>query len=479
MDAKTLAALVYSARGRVNSHNYRETIEFTSGDSKGSIVYTLAGRSWSEQYDDGEYRTQRGVLRSSSWSQDPNGIVVVGEGFMGTGPDTGMPAPPPVGIVLRVSTPVDAWLVASLDRDGFGRKMYVDPQTFLPIRVDNVTVNGTIVTTYDDYRDESGLKVPHHWRIDNGVARTVIAYRVTNLEALPLDEKEIEWPKTSRELVEFPDGQKDVTLPANFAGSRIYVRVFIGNRGLDFVLDTGASGIVVDQGVADQLGLKSSNLRSLVVAQRTRVGEALVPEMRIGQLAMHNVAVETVPASYVDFANATRTVGLLGFDFLATLGVTIDYQRKSVVVCRTKDFVPQEGSDTLAAILLGHQPMIDVRVNDIISHRFILDTGAPGQALLFDQFFRTHPDAVKYFTSKGHGDARGIGGSFAEESYKVHELQLGSVVFQDSTVNRVLSQSSYNFGADGLVGADLLSFFTVGLDYANQLVFLKRNDRRR
>ncbi|MGA3036285.1 MAG: aspartyl protease family protein [Vulcanimicrobiaceae bacterium] len=470
---------MYAARGIVTSRNYRETVEFASGDSRGSFVYTMAGRSWSVAYDDGIYRTMRGVVRSYSWLQDENGIVVAGQGYIGaSGPDTGRPAPPPLGIVMRVSTPVDAWLVSALDGNGFGRKMYVDPQTYLPTRVETITVNGAIVTTYDDYRNESGQNFPHHWKIDDGVSRVVTDYRLLRVEQLPVDQTEIEWPKTSRELVEFPEGQKEVELPANFVGSRIYVRLFIGNRGLDFVLDTGAAGIVMDRAVADQLGLKTTGQHSVVVAQRTTAGLATVPEMRVGPLFMHNVVVQTVPASYIDFSHATRSVGLLGFDFLATLGVTIDYQRKTVAVCRTNDFMPPDGSDTLDARMLTRQPVVDLRINDILSHGFILDTGAPGQALLFDQFFRTHPDALKYFTARGQTEARGIGGSFEQESYRVHEVQLGSVVFRDYTLNRVLSRSSYNVGVDGLVGADFLSYFTVGLDYANQRVYLKRNDRR-
>ncbi len=50
---------------------------------------------------------------------------------------------------------------------------------------------------------------------------------------------------------------------------------------MDFLLDTGASGIFIDIGLAKTLGLKLVNATSVVTAQRYTSYDATIPEMHV------------------------------------------------------------------------------------------------------------------------------------------------------------------------------------------------------
>ena len=224
--------------------------------------------------------------------------------------------------------------------------------------------------------------------------------------------------------MEFPAGTAAVDLPVQF-GSHIYATVTIGGTGYQFVLDTGASGIAVDSKVAQVLGLRLYGEHGHVVAGRTTVARSVVPEMRIGSLVMRDVAVGVVPLGSID-RGGVRMAGLLGFDFLAQLGVTIDYERRRVSVVPSAAFRPPEESHTfaLAARLGRGVPLVSISLDGMLAERFVLDTGGVGNFLVFDYFMRRNPYAFREtadaFPFARNPKLSGVGGAFSVAPAFVH-----------------------------------------------------------
>ncbi|MBC5811215.1 MAG: aspartyl protease family protein [Candidatus Eremiobacteraeota bacterium] len=261
-----------------------------------------------------------------------------------------------------------------------------------------------------------------------------------------------------------------------FGRSHIYVRVMIAGRGLDFVLDTGASGITIDAAVGHELGLQEYGRRSAVTAGRYTTARTIVPEMRIGTLTMKNVAVQEIPHGW-QTASDVKEVGLLGFDFLAELGVTIDYERQRVTVVPGTEYVaPTDRHMIPLTVRLGTgQPRTDVTINGALGERWVLDTGGAGTFLIFDYFARRHPEALK--NSEGARDTHepklyGVGGPIPTQSYQIAALKLGTVTFRDFAGYRVMGATAYASTDDGIIGAEFLRLFTVGLDYGQSRVYL-------
>ena len=453
----------------------RTTVTTSSNGTTTTVRYAVRGDEWREVVERGPFHTEFGKTKDAEWHQNDNGQTVIDE------PDPGAAKPESTTTtVTRVHAPLEAWLIAKLNNRGRGSREFVDPESWRIVRDEDVTANGTITTVYDDFRSDGGRVFAHHWHTEDGYARTKSDTRVTAYETGDVPASEVAMPNSRRRLVTFPAGVQTVTLPAKFARQHVIVRLMVGTRGLDFLLDTGAGGITLDNEVAQQLGLFAYGQQSAVTAQRYTTARAIVPEMHLGDLVMRDVAVHLAP-SVGEIEPGYKAVGLLGFDFLSELGVTIDYEKKQVTVVREPDYVAPKGNHvfTLDVRIGDGSPYVSVKINEALSERFIIDTGHAGTFMIFDAFARKHPEAL---VDKGGGGALrnvqyyGVGGTIETRPYQLASVKVGWLNFLDFVGFRVTNDRSYDFGSDdGVIGSDFLKLFTVGLDYANSHVYLVPN----
>nr|MDP9106711.1 retroviral-like aspartic protease family protein [Candidatus Eremiobacteraeota bacterium] len=335
-----------------------------------------------------------------------------------------------------------------------------------------------VTTTYDDVRDDGGRVFAHRWHVDNTVAQTTSDSRVTEFAPGDVADAELERPPSRRALVTFPDGVTSADLPADFA-EHVYVAVRIGETNVDFVLDTGASGIVVDANVARRIGLQLYGEHSHVVAGRATYARAAVPELHVGALTMRDVVVGVVPLGWTG-RRGGRIGGLLGFDFLAQLGVTIDYERRRVTVVPSGAYAAPSAPQTIAlAARFGRGiPLVTASFDGAVAERIGLDTGASGSFLLFDYFTRRNPSALPQGPTTGFdgpGAQTGVGGPFSTSLVLAGTIELGTFALPAVLGARVTSERSYAQDIDGVIGDNVLRWFTVGFDYAHERVYLTPN----
>ena len=127
-----------------------------------------------------------------------------------------------------------------------------------------------MVSTYGDFRVTNGKTKPWHFDQADDHPESDQHYQlVSKIAPAAISDAEVAVPGTLREVVVFPTGVNIVRLPARIERGRILVRVTINGRGLDFPLDSGASGIVIDRDVARSLGLELLGRRSQTIAHRS------------------------------------------------------------------------------------------------------------------------------------------------------------------------------------------------------------------
>jgi predicted aspartyl protease len=110
--------------------------------------------------------------------------------------------------------------------------------------------------------------------------------------------------------------------------------VFIGGHGpFAFALDTGASHSVIDQDLADRLGLPSAGPAVEVtgVAATAEAGQVRVGGWRVGDVLLPGDTVVTIGLSEPNRRLKMR--GLLGSDVLSRFGaVTVDYDHQKLLL---------------------------------------------------------------------------------------------------------------------------------------------------
>jgi Aspartyl protease len=421
----------------------------------------------------GPFRTARGTSHGQRWHQNENGETIL---------DRAEPSQTEHAVtqtLARVHDPLEAWEITTTFASGHVTRFYYDPKTYYVIRTERTAAGFTSHTAFDDFHTDSRGRV-RFWHYSGGDDRpdNDFDFHLTRDDlSTDVSESDVEVPHDRRTFVELPPGTETVRLPARIENDRIYVRVDIGGRGLDFLLDTGCASMTINEGVARDLKLPIYGRSTATVAGSFSSGRTVADEMTIGGLTLHDVVMRTVPLASNE-SHDTRVVGLLGFDFLDAVALRIDYANGTVDAMRPGTLAPAAGATPLEIRLNSGTPVAHAALGDASGDDFILDTGAAFSYVVFQRFARAHPDA---FAAPGEGrtySADGVGGSMPYRKIASKRIELGTWAFDDDLGAEALSPTALGFdNEDGLIGADILKLFTVYLDYAGSRIYLAPNGR--
>ncbi len=416
----------------------------------------------------GGFRSARGTFKNVRWHQNDNGETII---------DSAEPTQVEKSvseIVTRVKEPIDAWLLTTTYASGHVLRSYYDPKTFYLVRTLRTIAGHNTHMIFDDFRTDARGRT-RAWRYVGGDERpgSDYEYRLVRDDITdPVADDLVAVPKDRRALVEFPAGVDTVRLPAHVVNNRIYVRLDIAGRGLDFLLDTGSSTINIDAGVARDLGLEILGHAAQTVAGTYATGRIVVPSVAIGTLAMHDVVMHTVPIDQHE--KTVRVVGLLGFDFFDAVGLKIDYAGGTVDAYRPGTLTPPASAVPVEVALNTGAPVAHATFGDASGEDFVVDTGAAFPYVLFQRFVRAHPTA----STPDARDPRtqvldGVGGQIEYRSVTSKKLEFGAFIIDAPTGIEALSTNAFGFdNEDGLIGSDILKLFTVYTDYAAGKLYL-------
>jgi hypothetical protein len=436
----------------------------SSAPSSHTAEGVLGGRSW-RQNENGEIIYPCGVHRrdkidTSAISSASSGVTLLGE-----------LADEPSSYVVRVDPP-----------GGRLEYVYFDSSTFLIDRIDEALEGTRAILVFEDYRSVGGRMVAGH--VHTIVARTGIerdrTLQSAEVDRPPNDEAlAIPTPASPLSVAHFP-----VELPARIISDRIILKTRIKGRAINLQLDSGASAIAIDSGVIGALGIPKIGTSKGTMAGTYSLSQAIVPELQLGDLSLHNVAVYAIP--FTEFADEhTPVAGLIGFDFLDTAVFKIDYVKGTVTALDPATFAAPSGAFEQAVALDDSVPMLSATIGNAIGKTFILDTGADRSAI-YSSFRLAHPGAV---VDRGLGtrlrDAfpfetqfYGVGGQVAYHPVQVQPFTFGGVTFSSWLFDATYDAASFEGeDEDGLIGQDVLRYFDVYLDYPHSRIYFVPNSR--
>ncbi|MEA2785749.1 MAG: hypothetical protein QOF71_1853 [Candidatus Eremiobacteraeota bacterium] len=439
----------------------------------------------------GPFVSAEGRFHGQRWETNENGYTLLKRGFHQraeanvralekTDPGDDLK------LLGRLRAPADVYVVRVAPPDGREERRFYDVSTFRLVRRETAYLGQIVVATYDDYRETKAGAMPYRSTISDGHPENDEIYTITYLSTeAPVTAADVAIPGSRRLPVTLPAGVPSVRLPASIdEWGRVVVRLTVQGRGLDFLLDSGAAGIVFNRDVAQELNLKTYGRWTTTIAGTFTSTRAVVPKIVIGKLAMSDVVVDVMPFAF-DHDRSTRVVGLLGYDFIAGSVLKLDYEHGTVDAMPAETFTPPAKGITIDAILDDEVPVIWAKFNDSVGEHFILDTGAE-DVVVFSGFAKRHPAAVedhsiRKVVSKSFNvfQMNAIGGELHVRPVIIANMQVGIVRYPDALAF-VMSGDQPAFedeDMDGLIGASALRMFDVYLDYANSRVVLVPNGR--
>jgi predicted aspartyl protease len=251
------------------------------------------------------------------------------------------------------------------------------------------------------------------------------------------------------------------------------VRVNIANRGYDFLLDTGAAGIVIDTTFAESLGLERYGSRNGNTAGTYVESTATIPQMSIGPLRMERFVTRVVPLPFRPDASS-RIVGLLGFDFFEDVVAHVDFASGAVEVASAQDGPRPEGLAMLALALDDKAPVARASVDENVAARVVLDTGA-NRTLLFAPFCER--TALVYDRLATTVRYRAVGGLGSGMLARFRSIAVAGIAIPNPTVE-VASDDLGTEDTDGIIGTDVMRSLDVTFDFRNAAAYVRRPQNR-
>lgn len=251
--------------------------------------------------------------------------------------------------------------------------------------------------------------------------------------------------------------------------SHLYVPVRVGDREVAFVLDTGATGTLVDTSLLGSTAPTTRSYELQLLDGPVRVPAYEAPKMSIAGIdAPWIVMVAATDLTPLRSAWKNECYGILGMDFLRRFILHIDFDNGELLICDATqiDSLPGKGVELK---LEQSCPTVSVSPGSLPPRQFLIDTGYTGTGSLridlFSELERTG-EARSTGLSAQSGGLHGRSGEVA--MVNCSRIKLGEFHHRDL----VLSTRQKN-----ILGLTFLCRYSVTLDFPHGLLCLDPGEK--
>jgi predicted aspartyl protease len=281
---------------------------------------------------------------------------------------------------------------------------------------------------------------------------------------------------------------RKVVIPFEIYNNLIIIPIKMNGLPLKFLLDTGVGNtILVKREFAEFIGLQFDRQIFMVGADRNKVMTAYVSNnvhISLGDIVNEREMLLTLQEDYLEFDRlfGADVQGIIGFEIFKQFVVRINYTTQTLTLYKKETFKAPRNKKFKSHFISIENTKPYIRAcltlenKDTFSGRFLLDTGASLDLLLDinsnDKI--TFPQKVIH-DNMGHG----LGGALEGKIGRMEKIDFSSFSFEgviafyqnDTLLNELIRYEKRN----GIIGGGILSRFTVIFDYANNVVYFKKN----
>jgi hypothetical protein len=248
---------------------------------------------------------------------------------------------------------------------------------------------------------------------------------------------------------------------------------------LNFVLDTGSSGISLDSATAAFLGLKPIPTDKTI---RGIAGIRKVSFLYNRRLRFPGITIDSLNFHINDYSILTEVYGeqidgIIGYSLISKYILKVDYDSMRITFCTPGTIRYPRGGFLMKPNIsqLVTQPF-RIRDEKTINARFLYDMGA-GLCMLYSREFVMDSNFLdkkrKHYVKQGEG----LGGKIDMELTVIKEVKIGPYRFRNVPVfifDDITNITQYP-QLGGLMGNDLLRRFNVIINYGKGDIYLSPN----
>jgi hypothetical protein len=457
-----------------------------------------SGTDYRSRIVQGPFVDEYGQYGQTRWHQDANGFTSPTTGidllsFYATRVLNDAADPKNDASVLgETSGPKPAYVV-QVKRPGYKHPefLFYDKSSAQIVRAESVVEERRLIQTFDDFRTTHGLSRAWHihdtdgrpeldddWHLQSVDYGTPIAPSVFSM---PPNQSHI---STATTVTPIPARTLWLDYFMLHVWAGFLVRVDVAGRGLDFLIDSAVSRSIIDSGVAREMNLPTYGQTTRLpdgtgVSYRTMIAQASV-----GGIALNNFVVDAEPFGY-EPDDATKIVGVLGYDFFAANVLRFDFPNGRLDAMPIGDFDqvnPVPGGIDIPLTIDDGTLLVSLGIGNAVTHHAVLSTTMP-ISLLFGSFVAAHPEEVRDVKGKAHGtpilplaDAGTYGVKLEDWSSLVSHFRFAVSDYQQvgiETTNFPLEL--HDEPVDAVVAADYLGYYDLYFDYPYGRLIVKPN----
>lgn len=267
----------------------------------------------------------------------------------------------------------------------------------------------------------------------------------------------------------------------------IVIPVVLNERlPLKFILDTGVrSTILTDRTISDVINISYDRAVTIAGAGQVRELNAyLVSDIILSMPGINGYGQSMIvlEEDYLELGShlGMDVHGIIGYEFFQHFIVRIDYDRKLITVYDPEVFRAGRRFTKIPITVEQGRPFICTTVTQydgtMVHPKLLIDSGASHGVLLetdTDENIIMPEEKLKTIIGWG------LGGELAGYLGRVKKLSVGEFMFKDVLTSFAEDYSDQTSpGAverNGSMGGDLLSRFTVILDYREESIYLRKN----
>ncbi len=282
---------------------------------------------------------------------------------------------------------------------------------------------------------------------------------------------------------------KRVAIPFELHSNLIVVPVKVNDgEELKFIVDTGVrTAILTNQIYVDGVPSKNDRVISLMGAGNAGQVTAYVSNgisLDLPGASADGNAMLVLKEDYLmlDSHLGTRVHGILGYEIFSRFVVEIDYINHHIILHKPEHFKPRRSYKAVPITVEDTKPYLNhvkFKVNDTtyIDLKLMIDTGASHSLLLNTA---SHPQLKVPDKHLSGYLGRGLSGEIYGHMGRVPELKINKYALEGIIAsfpeeNDLTKELTARFNNNGNIGGSVLKRFRVIFDYANEMMYIKRN----
>lgn len=366
---------------------------------------------------------------------------------------------------------------------GLDETVVLDPQTCLPQQQEHDSGPTHVTTRWPRWTTVHGVRLPAEVSIatSDGDQQRVV-YTATRVDGA-LDPALFEPPGLDPRA-RVPHLSAPLVLPAELTQNHVYVHARVNGKGpLALLVDTGATGLVLDKARAAELGLQGTGSMALRGAGEGKLESQLValPSVELGGTEFRLETAETAPLTALSHREGRAIDGILGYELLAHYVVEFDYATPAVRLHDPAAFRPPEDAVSLPFHYWGSHPVAELALELADGRTFaietLIDTGNRGALSLGAVFVKQHHllDGPGPFLRAPLGF--GVGGQTKQALGRVAAVRVGGLVFRDvlTSFSEDTRGATASDAVQANLGSALMKQATVWFEYPRRRMWVRKN----